>query len=68
MKKKRSFRKREGKKPPPSIEEAFGTDSAYDHARERAQRNLENPPNLGPLGKITWTRDELHERHPTKKS
>jgi hypothetical protein len=30
--------------------------------RRRILARLENPPNLGTNGKITWTRDEIHER------
>jgi hypothetical protein len=37
-----------------------------DEEREKAKRrllaSLANPPDLGTGGKITWTRDELHER------
>jgi hypothetical protein len=37
-----------------------------DEERERAKRSLlarlKKPPNLGTHGKITWTRDEIHER------
>ena len=37
-----------------------------EEAREKAKRrllaSLANPPNLGTGGRITWTRDELHER------
>jgi predicted nucleic acid-binding protein len=42
-------------------------DDAYDRARERALEDLKNPRDLGTFGKINWTRDELHERHPAKK-
>lgn len=39
---------------------------AYARARERMLENLKYPFDLGTFGKITWTRDELHERHPKK--
>jgi predicted nucleic acid-binding protein len=41
---------------------------AYGRARDRALESLKHPFNLGTFGKITWTRDELHERHPAKKA
>jgi predicted nucleic acid-binding protein len=44
------------------------TEEVYGRARRRAADLLENPPNLGTFGKTTWTRDELHERHPAKKA
>lgn len=34
----------------------------YAAARRRELARLANPPNLGTGGRITWTRDELHER------
>ena len=43
-------------------------EDAYARAREHALENLRHPFNLGTFGKITWTRDELHERHPVKKA
>lgn len=41
-------------------------EDAYGRVRERAVRRLSNPSNLGTFSKMTWTRDELHERHPEK--
>jgi len=35
---------------------------AYEAARHRALIALRHPRDLGTQGKITWTRDELHER------
>jgi len=43
-------------------------EDAYARARKRALRSLKRPLNLGTFDKITWTRDELHERHPEKKA
>lgn len=43
-------------------------EDAYGRARERALESLKRPFNLGTFGKIAWTRDELHERHPEKKA
>ncbi len=43
-------------------------EDAYVRACERALENLKHPLNLGTFGKITWTRDELHERHPEEKA
>jgi plasmid stability protein len=37
-------------------------DKAYEEAKQRLLARLENPPDLGTHGKITWTRDEIHER------
>jgi metal-responsive CopG/Arc/MetJ family transcriptional regulator len=34
----------------------------YEKAKRRMLARLKNPPNLGTGGKITWTREELHER------
>ena len=43
-------------------------EDAYARARERALENLRHPFDLGTFGKITWTRDELHERGQQKKA
>jgi predicted nucleic acid-binding protein len=43
-------------------------DDAYARAREHALEVLKHPFNLGTFGKITWARDELHERHPQRKA
>jgi len=43
-------------------------EDAYARAREHALDSLKHPFNLGTFGRITWTRDELHERHPQKKA
>ncbi len=34
----------------------------YEQARERALELMRNAKNLGTRGRITWTRDSLHER------
>jgi predicted nucleic acid-binding protein len=52
----------------PFVELVMDEGSAYENARDRALENLKNPPDLGTFGKITWTRDELHDRHPEKKT
>jgi len=36
----------------------------YDFRAERAIDRMKNAKNLGSAGKITWTREELHERVP----
>ena len=41
---------------------------AYGQAYKRWLRDMKTPRNLGTSGKITWTRNELHERHPEKKA
>jgi predicted DNA-binding ribbon-helix-helix protein len=38
------------------------TDVGYVNARRRAMERLRNASSLTLDGKITWTRDELHER------
>jgi len=38
------------------------SDEEREKSRRRMLARLANPPNLGTGGKITWTRDELHER------
>ncbi|MGE5598216.1 MAG: CopG family transcriptional regulator [Bacteroidota bacterium] len=44
------------------LEELVHRDDAYEQARERHMALLKKGFNLGTNGKITWTRDELHER------
>jgi hypothetical protein len=51
-----------------AMEEGFRRGRAYEQAYRRWRRDMKTPPNLGTFGKITWTRDELHERHPAKKA
>jgi len=46
-----------------SIEEGFRRGRDYEQAHQRWRRDVKKPRNLGLHGKITWTRDELHERH-----
>jgi predicted nucleic acid-binding protein len=43
-------------------------EDAYARAREHALELLRHPFDLGTFGRITWTREELHERHPQKKA
>ncbi len=45
-----------------ALEEMVRHSDTYAQARERALYRLRNPFDLGIKGKITWTRDELHER------
>lgn len=45
-----------------TLEELVTRNDAYEEARRRALHDLEHPRDLGTFGKITWTRDELHER------
>jgi predicted transcriptional regulator len=45
-----------------TLEELVARKDAYEEARRRALHDLEHPRSLGTFGKITWTRDELHER------
>jgi len=48
--------------------ETLRKERAYEQAYRRWGRDVKNPRDLGIGEKITWTRDELHERHPTKKN
>jgi predicted transcriptional regulator len=45
-----------------TLEELVTRNDAYAEARRRALHDLEHPRDFGTFGKITWTRDELHER------
>ena len=51
-----------------AMQEEFRRGRAYEEAYRRWRRDLKKPLNLGTFGKITWTREELHERHPVKKA
>jgi len=44
------------------LEEILNQDDEYERARRRILSDLEHGYDLGTGGKITWTRDELHER------
>ncbi len=44
------------------LEDLVRHEDAYAQARERHLALLKKGFNLGTHGKITWTRDELHER------
>jgi hypothetical protein len=44
------------------LEEMTRQDDAYERARRRWVEAVKRPRNLGTGGKITWTRDELHQR------
>ena len=37
-------------------------DQEYEERMNRAIDRMRNAPDLGTGGKITWTRDEIHER------
>ena len=45
-----------------ALEDLVRHNDDYQEARERALHRLRNPTDLGLGDKITWTRDELHER------
>lgn len=51
-----------------AIEKGFRRGRAYEQAYRLWLRDMKNPRSLGTNGKITWTRDELHERHTEKKA
>ncbi|MCL4515760.1 MAG: DUF6364 family protein [Firmicutes bacterium] len=44
------------------LENLVETEDAYGKARERQLALLNNPPDLGTYGHITWRREDLHER------
>ena len=45
-----------------TLEELVSKDEAYSTARSRHLDLLENSIDLGTQGKVSWKRDELHER------
>ena len=45
------------------MEEAVRQDDSYERAYRHWREDMKNIRDLGTYGKITWTRDELHERH-----
>jgi len=44
------------------MEEALKKSDSYERAHRAWLEDMKNPRDLGTHGKITWTRDELHER------
>ncbi len=44
------------------LEELLDRETGYDRARRQALRDLEHGWELGLGDKVTWSRDELHER------
>ncbi len=44
------------------LEELASREAGYARARRRHLTWLESAANLGTVGRIRWTRDELHER------
>ncbi|NPV70719.1 MAG: CopG family transcriptional regulator [Firmicutes bacterium] len=44
------------------VEELVSSDERYEQARERQIKMMQTGFNMGMNGKITWTRDDLHER------
>ena len=44
------------------LDELLDRESGYERARTQALRNLERGFELGLGDKVTWSRDELHER------
>jgi hypothetical protein len=61
---RRVFRSQSGN----AIEEGFRQGREYEQAFARWRRGVRKSRDLGARGKVTWTRDELHERHPEKKA
>jgi predicted transcriptional regulator len=45
-----------------TLQEIVERDDAYERAYARWREDMKHLRNLGTNGKITWTRDELHER------
>ena len=44
------------------LREAVERETGYDKAKERSLAVLRDGLNLGTNGRVTWSRDELHER------
>lgn len=44
------------------IEETVRADDAYERAYRQWREDVRNARDLGTGGRVTWTRDELHER------
>jgi hypothetical protein len=45
-----------------AIEKLMEPNADEEVVKRRMLERLKNPPNLGTGGKISWTRDEIHER------
>ena len=45
-----------------ALDEILDREDSYERARRRSLADLERGFDLGTHGRITWTRDELHER------
>ena len=45
-----------------ALDEILDRESGYEAARQRSLAQLERGWELGTNGRISWTRDELHER------
>ena len=45
-----------------ALRDLVGSADAYEEARRKALADLKRPLDLGTGGRVTWTRDELHER------
>ncbi len=51
-----------------SLREGVDEGDAYGRAMKRQRRMMKNAKRRGLTDRPTWTRDELHERHPEKKA
>jgi hypothetical protein len=51
-----------------SLCEVVEKSDEYGRAMKRQRRTMKEARNLGLARSPTWTRDELHERHPEKKA
>jgi metal-responsive CopG/Arc/MetJ family transcriptional regulator len=45
-----------------ALEDLLKERDEYERARKEALARMRKPPNLGTRGRITWSRDSLHER------
>jgi hypothetical protein len=45
-----------------AMERMMDDDGEYERAKKRFIDGMRNAPDIGLHGKISWTRDELHER------
>ena len=50
-----------------AIRRMMDEDTKSGQAKRRFLERLKNPPGRSARGKITWTREELHERSDTRK-
>ena len=45
-----------------AVQKMVDEDGEYERAMKQSLKNMRNARDIGLSGKITWTRDEIHER------